>query len=126
MYISALAVLPDIPNGLPWNVLPHPLGGTFHDQGLARNEDMSAEKSRANIAEIMAYVIPRACVTLDLGCLSTGLDEIKLADNLVSVAPNPALGYVTVSADANEELNRIEVYNIDGNKITEEVYNDES
>ena len=117
---SALSppILPDFPNGVPWNALPHPSGGTFHDQGLALNEGMSAEKARANIAEVMAYVIPRACITLDLGCISVGLDEIKLADNLVSVAPNPALGFITVTADGNEELNRIEIYNMDGKLMT--------
>ncbi len=113
---SALSppILPDFPNGVPWNQLPHPSGGTFHDQGLALNEGMSAEKSRANIAEVMAYVIPRACKTLALGCESTNVNEVKLADNLVAVAPNPALGFVTVSTDNNETLNRIEVYNMDG------------
>lgn len=117
---SALSppILPDFPNGVPWNMLPHPSGGTFHDQGLALNEGMSAEKARANIAEIMAYVIPRACITLDLGCLSVGIDEVQLDDNLISVAPNPALGHVTVTAEGDGELNRIEVYNMDGKLMT--------
>jgi len=52
--------------GIPWNMLPHPSGGTFHDQGLVLNQDMSAEKSRANLTKVLGFVMPRAVVALDL------------------------------------------------------------
>lgn len=100
--------------GIPWNQLPHPSGGTFHDQGLVLNEGMSAAKSRANLADVMNYVIPRACITLDLGCTVTSLDEITLDQNLISVAPNPAIGFVTVNAFEAEVITSIEVYNVEG------------
>lgn len=79
--------------GLPWNMLPHPSGaGTFHEVGLIRNEGMSADKARANLATCMDYILPRACVALDLPCRSlfTSSTEELLDDNLVGVTPNPA------------------------------------
>ncbi|MFT5764597.1 MAG: hypothetical protein ACI8X3_002028, partial [Saprospiraceae bacterium] len=108
-------ILPDFPNGVPWNLLPYPAGGTFHTNGLLLNEGMSAEKARANIAEIMAYVIPRALVTLDL---VVSADEIILSPNLVTVAPNPAIGYVTVTSVENEPIQEIEIYNINGQLLS--------
>ncbi len=100
--------------GIPWNMLPHPSGGTFHDQGLVLNEDMSAAKSRANIAEIMDYVIPRMCITLGLGCEITSTDEIILDQKLISIAPNPTTGLVNVKSVENQPIQNIEVYSVTG------------
>ena len=103
--------------GTPWNALPHPSGGTYHDQGLFWNEGMSAEKARANIAEVMAYVIPRACVTLDLGCSILGTEDVNLDDQLVAIAPNPATGSVTVAVTNAEQLQQLAIYNMDGGLV---------
>ncbi|HHS95526.1 MAG TPA: T9SS type A sorting domain-containing protein, partial [Phaeodactylibacter sp.] len=110
-------ILPDFPNGLPWNALPHPSGGTFHDQGLALNEGMSAQKARANIAEIMAYVIPRTCITLGLDCMITATEEPILEETLVSVAPNPSKGLFTISTEQNYSIKKVEVFDVSGQLV---------
>lgn len=93
-------ILPDFPNGVPWNMLPHPSGGTFHDQGLLLNEGMSAEKSIANINKIMSYVTPRACVALDLPCadLYTSTKDIVLDPSIMTLSPNPASTSINITA----------------------------
>lgn len=111
-------ILPDFPNGVPWNALPHPAGGTFHDQGLVLNEGMSAEKARANIDKIMQYVIPRACITLELGCLSVSTDELILSSALVELAPNPTVGYVNISSVENKPIQDVEVYSMGGQLLS--------
>lgn len=79
--------------GIPWNQLPHPEGGTFHDQGLALNEGMSAEKARTNIDTIFGYVIPRMVIALDL---MVGTENI-LENVDIQIAPNPAADIVRIS-----------------------------
>ncbi len=106
------------PGGAPWNMIPYPTGGTFHTNGLVLNEGMSAAKARANIAEIMDYVIPRACITLDLPCIVTSADEVILAQSLITMSPNPASGQVTISSVENEPIQNIEVYSISGQLIS--------
>lgn len=113
-------ILPDFPNGVPWNMLPHPSGGTFHSQGLNLNEGMSGTKARANIADIMDYVIPRACITLDLGCASVSADDIILSPNLITMTPNPTTGQVTITSVENESIQNIEVYSLNGQLMSVE------
>ena len=73
--------------GIPWNMLPHPAGGTFHEQGLILNEGMSAEKARVNIDTIMGYYAPRAVAAMGLEVVSTQeLEEQMVA---LTLAPNP-------------------------------------
>lgn len=86
--------------GAPWNMIPHPLGGTYHDQGLRLNENMSAEKSRANIAKVLDYILPRACVALELPCSARFIEsntEDVLDNTFVTVAPNPAEALTVVT-----------------------------
>lgn len=104
--------------GIPWNMLPHPAGGTFHDQGLVLNEGMSADKARGNIADIMAYVIPRACETLDLDCTTINAEEAQLPADLIEVAPNPTVGFVNVTTADQEPIHRIEIFSMDGRQMS--------
>ncbi len=111
--------------GLPWSQCPQlnldPTGNTsFHQAGFILNEGMSAAKAKANIATIMEYVIPRACITLELGCLSVSTDEVLLSSNLVEVAPNPATGYVNVTSVEHKPIKDIEVYSINGQLLNVE------
>jgi len=105
------------PNGVPWNMLPHPSGGTFHTQGLVTNENMSQENSDANITEYMNFVTPRICVALNLPCKSlfvnTDVKEVNLDASLITLAPNPASTSVKVSAEG-ENINSIAIFGIDG------------
>jgi len=112
---------PNFPNGVPWNMLPHPSGGTFHDQGLLLNEGMSAEKSRANIDKIMSYVMPRTCVALRLPCadLFTGIKDINLDPSIMTIAPNPASTSINISA-LGENIETIAIFAMDGKLMMKE------
>ncbi len=105
--------------GAPWNVIPHPAGDDFHTNGLILNENMSAEKARANIADIMAYVLPRACVALDLPCASNFLSSTKdlVVNAGMVVSPNPASQSVLVNTDAEFQILDIEVYDMTGKLV---------
>ncbi|MEM1215504.1 MAG: T9SS type A sorting domain-containing protein [Bacteroidota bacterium] len=113
-------ILPNFPNGVPWNQLPHPTDDTdmtsFHEEGLELNENMSAEKARANIAKIMDYVIPRACITLELGCASVDVRDL-LSNDLVELAPNPSRGNVLINSPADQPMLDLEVYNMEGRLV---------
>lgn len=101
--------------GIPWNLLPHPSGGTFHTQGLILNEGMSAEKARANIATIMEFVAPRACVALGLEECVAQLTKTEdlLSENTFAVSPNPASDFINISSgDLN--FTKVEIYNVAG------------
>jgi len=110
-------ILPDFPNGLPWNMLPHPSGGTFHDQGLLLNEGMSPEKARGNIAKIMAYFAPRACAVLELACVMDDTDDITLDPSVLSITPNPATTNVKIEAKG-KIIEDIAIFAMDGRLMT--------
>ena len=103
------------PQGVPWNQLPHPSGGTFHDQGLVLNEDMSAEKARNNIADVMAYVLPRACVALDLPCSAnfTSSTEELIDNSFVKMSPNP-MSAQTLIETGDLRMKEVMIFNMSG------------
>jgi hypothetical protein len=107
--------------GAPWNAVPHPSGaGTFHEVGLLRNENMSAEKARGNLETCMNYILPRACVALDLPCRANfdGGDatEDLLSTDLVSVTPNPASDFIDLKSD--KQIISVELMSIEGKVIS--------
>jgi Secretion system C-terminal sorting domain len=76
---------------------------------------MSAAKSKANIARIMSYVIPRACVALELECVGvTGTEEPLLDASVITIAPNPASNFVTLASRDNQIIQQVELYNMEG------------
>ncbi|MDB4439141.1 T9SS type A sorting domain-containing protein, partial [bacterium] len=109
------------PIGLPWNVLPYPTGGTFHEQGLILNENMSAAKSRANLDDILGYILPRACVALDLPCAAnfTSAVEELLDNSFVNVFPNPISNVANVTT-GDKNMVDILVYDIKGQLVRAE------
>lgn len=105
--------------GAPWNLIPHPAGGTFHSNGLILNEGMSAEKARANIADVMAYVLPRACVALELPCAGNFISSTTevLLDAGMKLNPNPASQSVRITVDGQYEILNMEVYDMTGKLV---------
>lgn len=106
--------------GIPWNLLPHPSGVSFHEQGLLLNEGMSAEKARGNIAKIMEYVMPRTCLALNLpecASLFSSTEDIA-ADVVWSVNPNPVENQINIDAGDNL-IQSVEIYGMDGSLISQ-------
>ena len=106
--------------GIPWNQLPHPSGGTFHDQGLRLNENMSAEKARANIDLCMSYILPRACVALELPCNQLFLEESDteevISSTQATVSPNPASTDMHIQS-ADYLIQSIDIVDMEGKLV---------
>ncbi len=87
-------------SSIPLIELPHPLGGTFHEQGIKQNEGMSSEKAKLNINEVFSYILPRMCLALGLDdCVTNETSKIEDESNLqkLSIAPNPSSQYIMIS-----------------------------
>lgn len=106
-------------NMLPWNQEPHPaFNGSFHEEGLETNEGMSAEKARANLEEVFAYVLPRTCVALDLPCASnfTSATEELLDNSFVKMSPNPMLESTLIQT-GDLRMKEVMVFNMSGQLV---------
>lgn len=105
---------------IPYNQLPHPSDPTgmtsYHQQGLVINEGMSAEKARANIADIMAYVIPRMYVQLDLEAGVSSVDDLPISELELAVTPNPASELVNISAPSGQ-IEKVVITDLSGRTV---------
>lgn len=100
----------EYPDGLPWNELPFPVSGNFHEYNLMWNENMSAEKARTNIDTIFAYTLPRACLEL----MSVSNTKIQAADVDLVVAPNPANETCLISTDIAHPMRSALLFDMHG------------
>ena len=102
------------------NCPPLPLDEcNYHVINLHYNPDMSPEKGRVYMDTILGYFAPRAFAALGLagGC-STGIEVVsEIKPTGVSIFPNPAKDELTIKCQANEFIQRIELYNITGQCI---------
>lgn len=93
----------------------------WHQLGLEDNPDMSFGKSEAYLDTILGYYGPRACVALDLPCKSNfvtnAVTEFELASDLVSVFPNPTSITLTVRAEQERTMDKVNLYNLDGKLV---------
>ena len=108
---------PGAGQGIPWNMLPHPSGGTFHDQGLFLNEGMSAEKSRLNIDTILAFYAPRAYVQLNLNELAVSNVNIEANDVSLIIAPNPVGNEIVLTSSAETPMKNVQIFDINGRLV---------
>ena len=105
------------PNGVPWNMLPHPSGDTFNDQGQLTNEGMSAEKARMNIDTIFGYFAPRALAALDLdpdGCTLVNVPILESSEVNLTVAPNPVGNEVVLTTAREMPMESVQVFDAKG------------
>jgi len=100
---------------IPWNELEHPLGGTYHEQGLILNENMSAEKAKANIDAVMKYVIPRMAIKMGLLFIDNNEDLHHTLPE-ITVSPNPAYEFIHIQSQENV-IEKVEVYALNGELI---------
>ena len=96
---------------------------------LASNPGMSAAKARLYIDSIMAFIVPRACVGMDLPCgwIVTSTAELKAHTPLI-VSPNPAQSTIRFESASDNPIQAIQIYDIAGhliqsiNKVNKPVY----
>lgn len=98
--------------GIPWNMLPHPSGGTFHTQGLISNEGMSAEKARTNIDTVMGYFAPRAVAALNLQV--TSVEELEEQMVALTLAPNPVGNEVLLTSAPEHPMKQVVLFSQNG------------
>ncbi len=99
------------PSGLinmPWNMAAHPNGGTYHEVALQLNENMSAEKARANIDTLMKYIIPRMMISLELP-ITSATHEIEKNKSSLLLSPNPMSDYLLIETEKNS-INSIQIF----------------
>ncbi|MCB9291399.1 MAG: T9SS type A sorting domain-containing protein [Lewinellaceae bacterium] len=93
---------------------------TLHYTGLLTNPDMSAEKARAYIDTIMAYYIPRACVTFGFEECSNALGVVGTEEVLdakqvgLMMGPNPAAEAVSFQTHADFPMKEIRLFSTQG------------
>ena len=101
--------------GTPWNLLSHPNGSSYHENGLILNEGMSSDKAKMNIDTIMQYVIPRIMIQIGLTEISQ-TDLTTVDKTFVTIGPNPTKDRVQIRSN-EDELKLIEVFDSNGNFI---------
>ncbi len=99
-----------------------------NDSGLLTNPDMSAAKAHMYIDTLLGYYAPRACITLDLGCdleaagIVVGVEQTLVEKIGLSVSPNPAVNTITFKTNAQNPINRINIFNVEGRLVRTEFY----
>lgn len=123
------------PQGSPWDWWDLPtltavvaatnaaLGTTFdadalHASGLQTNPDMSAAKGHAYVDTIISFMVPRACLALNLGCnLPVDITEIEASQIGLSIYPVPVSNEFTISVDNDVTIDKIYVFSTDGRMV---------
>ncbi|MEN9611811.1 MAG: hypothetical protein RLZZ628_2625 [Bacteroidota bacterium] len=84
---------------------------------LANNPGMGAAKARLYIDSIMTFVVPRACLGLDLkpcAGLVSGTREVLALNAYLKLAPNPATDAVRFESEEINPMRSIELYDMSG------------
>ena len=84
---------------------------------LAGNPGMSSIKARLYIDSAMIFIIPRACVALQLPCASlvSSTEELLQANaTKLVISPNPATNMVSFESEVYNPIQAIELYDMSG------------
>lgn len=87
---------------------------------LAGNPGMSVTKAKPYIDSIMTFIVPRACVGLNLSCASlvSSAEEILNSYNVKLIAsPNPAQKIVAFESDVYNPIQTIELFDMSGRSV---------
>ncbi len=87
---------------------------------LAGNPGMSATKANLYIDSIMTFILPRACVAMDLPCagLVTGTEDLLNANTTKLVAsPNPARTAITFESEVVNPMQAIQLFDMAGRQV---------
>jgi hypothetical protein len=91
---------------------------------LAGNPGMSKAKAVVYIDSIMNFIIPRACVGLDLPCASVVSSTEELLDpatTKLTISPNPALDMVTFESEVSNPIKAVEIYDLSGRMMLQKI-----
>ena len=86
-------------------------------QLIATDCNGDASIAKTYIDSIVGFYAPRGCVALDLNCdFVSATEDIQLDASYMTVAPNPAQDYITVSS-TRADINEVTLYGMDGKVI---------
>lgn len=107
----------DPAEGSPWNY-----SNSLEPYGVAgSNCDTNSVSAHVYIDSILQYFLPRACLTLDLGCELwpfTSAEEVKSPASVqLQIMPNPATDQVQFSTNAKHPMLDILLYDLNGRLI---------
>ncbi len=88
----------------------------WHLVSLGSNPDMSLMKARAYQDTVLNYFAPRACLALGLGNCGTTSTEEVLAQDIVTISPNPVQNELIIKTDG-KTIDNIEVYDVQGRLV---------
>lgn len=72
----------------------------------------------SQIDTMAGYFGVRACITFGLGCKGiTGIDELVLDANLVTMSPNPTTGILRLATSQGERINEVQIFSFDGKLV---------
>jgi hypothetical protein len=100
---------------------PNPWGRD--SASLANNPGMSGAKARLYIDSIMTFIVPRACLGLDLkpcAGLVSGTREVLALNAYLKLAPNPATDEVRFESEEINPMRSIELYDMSGRLVVKQ------
>jgi hypothetical protein len=103
------------------NYITNPYGRD--SAALAGNPGMSATKARLYLDSIMTFIVPRACLGLDLkpcAGLVSGTREVLALNAYLKLAPNPATNEVRFESEEINPMRTIELYDISGRMVAQQ------
>ena len=100
-------------------VNPGPPPITAHQAALQSNPDMSPTQGRTYVDSIFGYIVPRMVCAMGLdACNVIGVEENALADNSITMFPNPAQDFFTIQVvEQGLKLESVEVLDVTGKLI---------
>jgi Secretion system C-terminal sorting domain len=93
---------------------------TLTKYALPGNPRMSPDKARKYIDSMMVFVLPRACLALDLPCasiVSSTEDLLQAYNTKLSISPNPSATFMTFESEAYNPIQAIDVFDLSGRSV---------
>mgnify|MGYP002397221684 CR=1 FL=1 len=91
----------------------------LHQNALATNPDMSAEKGNRYLDSIFAYAMPRACLSFGLSeCLTVGTEDVIHPISVdLKLFPNPAVDQLTIQTDLEHPIREVHLFDLGGRLV---------
>jgi hypothetical protein len=93
---------------------------TLSKYAIPGNPRISAAKARRYIDSMMVFVLPRACVALNLPCASivSSTEEIlKENTTKLSISPNPSNSVMVFESEVYNPIQSIELFDLSGRSV---------
>ena len=93
---------------------------TLSKYAAITNPRISAAKARKYIDSMLVFVLPRACIALQLPCaslVSSTEDLLKENTTKLSISPNPSASFMTFESEVYNPIQAIELFDLSGRSV---------